>query len=100
MPAENIKCAGRRLLRNPHKFHVYFFHLASALAVIAVGTGSYDICPDMLTTHMTGRHVIDGQVALALSAVLAGIIVPAKDLTASQFDMWTRPMNLVLQPDD
>ena len=78
---------------------MYLFHPASALAVITVGTGRHDIRPDMLTAHMAGRHMIDRKAAIALAAILAGIIVTAKHLAASQLDVRTRSMNLVLQPD-
>jgi hypothetical protein len=70
---------------------VYFLHPASALAMVAVGAGSHNVCPDMLTAHVSWGHMIHSQVALALSTVLAGIIVPAKDLTAGQLDVGTRP---------
>jgi hypothetical protein len=49
---------------------------------------------------MSGSHVVHREVALALSTVLAGIIVSAKHLTASQLDVGAWPMNLVLQPND
>jgi hypothetical protein len=79
---------------------MYFLRPATALAVVAVGASRYNICPDVLPAQVTRRHVIHGQAALALSAVLAGIIIATKDLATCQFDVWTRPMNLVLQPDD
>lgn len=79
---------------------MHLFHFAPAFAVIAMGTSGDNICPDMLSAHMPGHYVIYCQVAFPLSAVLASIIVPTKDLPTSQLDVWTRPMNLVLQPDD
>src|SRR5687768_10669066 len=100
MPAKDIERACGGLFRNAQQLHMYFLYFAPTLAVITVRTGGYNVCPDVLAAHMSRCHVVYRQIALALSTILAGIIIPAKDLTASQFDMWTRPMNLVLQPDD
>jgi hypothetical protein len=44
--------------------------------------------------------MIHRQAALAFSTVLAGIIIAAKHFAACQFDVWARPMDLTLQPDD
>ena len=80
--------------------HVYFLHFASTLAMIAVRTGCHHICPDVLAAHVARHHVIHRQAAIPLSAVLAGIIIAAKNFAACQFDVWARPMNLVLQSND
>ena len=99
MPAKDIERARRGLFWNVQQFHMDFFYLASALAMVAVWAGSHNVCPNVLSAQMPWGHVIHSQVALPLSTVLASIIVTAKHLTASQFDVWTRTMNLVLQPD-
>ena len=83
MPAKDIDCAGWRLFRDTQQFHVHFFHFAPALAMIAMGAGSHNVRPDVLAAHVPWSHVIHREIALALSTVLAGIIVSAKDLTAS-----------------
>ena len=100
MLAEDVKRARRWLFRNAQELHVNFFHPAPTLPVVAMGAGSDDICPDMLTAHVPWHDMVYGQTAFALPAVLAGIIVSAKNLPAGQLDVWTRPVNLVLQPDD
>jgi len=100
MPAKDIKRACGRLFRDAQQFHVDFLHFAPALAMIAMGAGSHNVRPDVLAAHMSGSHVVHREVALALSTVLAGIIVSAKHLTASQLDVGAWPMNLVLQPND
>ena len=74
-------------------------HPAAALAMVAVRAGSHDVGPTVLAAQVPRRHVIHSQIAFALSTILASIIIAAKDLTAGQFDVWTRPMDLVLQPD-
>src|SRR5688500_3925593 len=99
MPDKDIERARRGLFRHPQQFHVYFLHLPPTLAMVAVWAGCHNVCPDVLPPQMSWRHMIHGQVALALPTVLAGIIIAAKDFTASQLDMRARPMNLVLQPD-
>jgi len=100
MPAEDIQRTRRWLSWNAQQLHMYFLDPASAFAVITVRTGCHDVCPDVLATHVSRSHVIHGQITFALSTILAGIIVPAKHLTASQLDVGARPMNLVLQPND
>ena len=99
MSAKNIESARGRLFRNPQKFHMHFLHPAPAFAMIAVRTGSYYVRPDMQAAHMAWCYMIHSETALALSAILAGIIIPPKDLAACQLDVGTRAMNLVLQPD-
>jgi hypothetical protein len=49
---------------------------------------------------MPGDYMIYRQTAFALAAVLAGIIIPPKDFTPGQLDVWARPMNLAFEPDD
>jgi polyisoprenoid-binding protein YceI len=77
---------------------VDFVYFAPTLAVVAMRAGRYDIRPNVLAAQVAWCHVIYSQIALALTAILASIIVAAKDLAASQLDVWTRPMDLVLQP--
>ena len=99
MPAEDIECACWRLFRDAQQFHMHFFHFAPALAMIAMGAGSHNVRPDVLAAHVSWSYVVHRKAALTFSTVLAGIIVSAKDLTASQLDVGAWPMNLVLQPD-
>lgn len=79
---------------------MHLFHFSPTLTMVAMRTGCYNIRPDMLTAHMTRSYMIHGQVALALSTVLTGIIVAAKNLAARQFDVGAGPVHLVLQPND
>ena len=83
-----------------NRLHVRLFHFAPTLAMVAVGAGRHDVRPDVLTAHMARDHMVHRQPAVALSTILAGIIITAKDFTPRQFDVWTRPMNLILQPND
>ena len=57
-------------------------HLAPALAVIAGGTGSNQIRPNMPAAHMAWNDMVDRQAAFAPAAVLAGIIVTTEYFTA------------------
>ena len=99
MPAKDIDCACGRLFRDTQQFHVHFLHFAPALAMIAMGAGSHNVRPDVLAAHVSWSHVVHREAALAFPTVLAGIIVSAKDLAASQLDVGAWPMNLVLQSD-
>jgi hypothetical protein len=80
--------------------HMHLLCFATTFAVIAMRAGRYDVCPDMLTTHMTRHHMIYGQIALAFSTVLTGIIVATKHFAARQLDVWARSMDLTFQPND
>lgn len=99
VPAKDVQRVRRRFFRNAHQPHVHFVYPAPTLAVVAMRAGRHDIRPNVLAAQVTWCHVIYSQIALTLTAILASIIVAAKDLTASQLDVWTRPMDLVLQPD-
>jgi hypothetical protein len=57
---------------------MYFFHPATAFAMVAVRAGCNYVGPDVLSAHVPRRDVVYGQVAIAFSTILAGIIVAAK----------------------
>lgn len=100
MPAENVGCAGRWFFWDAHQVHVHLLHSSSTFAVITMWAGGDNVCPDVLSAKMTGHDMIHSQAAVSPAAVLAGIIVPAKDLAAGQLDVGARPMNLGLQSND
>ena len=64
------------------QMHVGFIHFAPALTVIAVGTRRYQIGPNMPAAHMARDDMVDGEIAFALAAILAGIIVAAEYFAA------------------
>ena len=76
------------------------FHLAASLAVITGGAGGHQVRPDMLPAHVARNDMIDRQIALALAAILAGIIVTPKEFSARKFDTRTWSMNLRFKPND
>jgi hypothetical protein len=80
--------------------HVCFFGMPAAFAVIASGTGRHHVCPDMLTSQVSGSDVIHRQVAILPTAVLAGIIIPSKDLAPRQLDARPRATDHILKADD
>ena len=100
MPSEDIHGIRRRFLGCTQEVHVRLFHFSAPFAVVAVRARRDDIGPQVLAAHMTRDHVIHCQPAIALPAVLAGIIITPEDLPAGQFDVGTRPVDLTLQPDD
>ena len=59
-----------------------------------------DIRPKVLTAHMARDHMVHCQPAVALPAILAGIIITPEDFTPRQFDVRARSVNLTLEPDD
>ena len=79
---------------------MHLLHPAPTFAVIAVRAGCHNIRPDVLAAHMARRHMVYGQVAIALSTILTCIIIAAKHFSPRQLDVGARPMNLALQPDD
>ena len=100
MPPKDIFCIGRRFLGDMQKMHMRLFHLSASLAVITGGAGRDQIRPDMLPTHVARNDMIDRQVALALAAILAGIIVAPEKFAARELDTRTWPMDLRFQPND
>lgn len=62
------------------QFHVHLVQPAAALFVVAAGAGRHQIFPNMGPAQATGDHMIDGWVLRSLTTVLAGIVVPPKDL--------------------
>ena len=98
--AKNVGRAGGRFLGRVMQVHVRFFGVPSAFAVITSGAGRHHVCPDMLASQVSGSDVIHRQVAILPTAVLAGIIVPSKDLAASQLDARPRSADHILEADD
>jgi hypothetical protein len=80
--------------------HVRLFHFSSTLAMVAMRACRHDIRPEVLTAHMARDDMIHSQAAIALPAILAGIIITAEYFTPCELDMRARSMNLILQPDD
>jgi hypothetical protein len=78
--------------------HVDFFQAATAFAVIAARARSHNVVPHVLAALVARLDMIDCKAAVAPAAVLAGIIIPAEDLPAGQFDPGTGPMDLLFKP--
>jgi len=55
--------------------------LPAAFAVVAVRAGCHDVGPDMLAAEMPRSDVVDCQPAVVSAAILASIIIPAKNFT-------------------
>ena len=80
--------------------HMNFFNLASAFTVVAVWACCHHVRPFVLSAHMARDHVVNRHAPFALPAVLTGIIVAAKYLTARQLYARSRTVDLHLQPND
>lgn len=53
--------------------------------MVASLTGGHDIFPCVLATLATGNDVVKCQIGAAGTAILAGVAVPLKDLSAREF---------------
>jgi len=82
------------------KMHVRLFHFSPSFAVIAVRACRDDIRPQVRASHVARDHMVHCQPAVALPAILAGIIITSEDFPSRQFDVRPRSMNLTLEPDD
>ena len=74
--------------------------LPAAFAMVAVRASCYNVRPDVLAAEMPGCNVVDRQSAVVSTAVLASIIIPAKDFTSCQFNMYSRSVDLQFEADD
>ena len=59
-----------------------FIHAATAFAVIAWRAGRDQVRPNVLAPHVSRNNMIERQVHVPFAAILAGIIIAAKDLPA------------------
>ncbi len=79
--------------------HTGFHEGAASLAVVAARAGSDNVFPGVPAIEVTRHHVIHRQNGSNLTAILAGVIVAAKDLTPVEGHLWVRGMDHVLQAD-
>jgi hypothetical protein len=79
---------------------VNFFQFSSTFAMVAVWTGSNNICPQVFSPQVFGPNMVNGQVVGMPPTILACIPVPAKDLPAGQLDLQAGTVNHLFQPDD
>ena len=97
---KNIISVDRRLLWNMEQVHVDFPQLAAALAMVAGRTGGNYIGPDMLSTQVFGQDMVHRQFTSVTPAVLAGVVITAKDLPAGQLDLQAWTVDHLIQADD
>jgi hypothetical protein len=67
---------------------------AAALPVVADGTRGDHVRPSVQAALVAGHNVVDREAAFAATAILAGKIVPPKNLSAGQFHVGSRASNL------
>ena len=68
--------------------------------MVAGRAGCDHIGPDVFSAHVFGKDMVHGQVAGVTPAVLAGVIIAAKNLPAGQLDLQAWTVDHLLQPDD
>jgi hypothetical protein len=81
------------------QMHVDLIHPAPTFAMITAWACRYNIRPGMLSSQVPGNDMVHGQATIAPAAILAGIIIAAKDFSPGQLYVRTRSMNLGLQPN-
>jgi hypothetical protein len=80
--------------------HLDLLQRAPSFAVIAGGTGSYEIFPGMQPAQPARDHVIDGEESEFLAAILAGELIPAQDLSFREAYCEARPLDHSIQADN
>ena len=68
--------------------------------MITAGASGDNIPPGMRSAKVPGNDVVDGQVNSVLTAILAGIVIPAKDFTPGKTDRWAGAVDHFLKADD
>jgi hypothetical protein len=100
VPTKYVVSTGRRYLWGVQQGHLGFPQLPSTFAMVAGWTRSNHICPHMFATQVFGPNMVNGQIAGMSSAVLAGILITAKDFPAGQFNLQARAMDHLIQTND
>jgi len=80
--------------------HVSFFQRAAAFDSIAMDAGCYHIGPGMFTAQFPGNYVIQCKIAILFSTILAGVAIAPEDLMPGKWDLETRTLDHMFQPDD
>jgi len=88
-----------RVFRRSQGIHAGLFRRHAAFEMVAARTGCDEIVPVRFAAQVARDNVVDRQVVRLPAAVLAGVIIPAEDLLASQFDDGARPFDHLSQAD-
>lgn len=81
------------------QMHAGFGEGAPSFVVIAGRAGCDNVLPDVTAIKMARHHVIHRQNGSDLAAILAGVIIAAKDLAPVERHLRVRSMDHVLQAD-
>jgi hypothetical protein len=54
----------------------------------------------MFASEVAWDDMVDREVSHVLTTILAGVIIPAKDLTFGELDPWARAVDHFFQPDN
>lgn len=100
VPTEEIGCAGRGFLGQMKKVHMHLVQIMAAFVMVTGRAGSHHVRPGVLPSLVPGLYMVQGQVTVPAAAVLAGIIVAAKDLPTGEFYPRPGSMDLFFQTDD
>ena len=68
--------------------------------MVAAWAGSNQIVPFVFSALAARDNVVDSQLRSALTAILAGVIVPPEDFPLVKFYPYTRSFDHAFKPDD
>lgn len=80
--------------------HFRFLEGMPAFEVVATAACCYQIRPDFLAAQVARKDMIYRQRCSALAAILASIIIPAKNFAPGKFDSWPGTVYHVIQTDN
>ncbi len=89
-----------RFFRRACQFHPGLGYRFAALAVVAALAGAHQVVPGVRPGLAARDYVVEGEVARAYAAILAGIIVADEYLFAAEAGARVRSPDEVLQADD
>lgn len=78
----------------------HLLHCLVTLLCVALAAAADQILPVPFSPHSSGRHVVDGELADRLTAVLAGVVVAGEDGPAGQAQPGGGALDAVLQTHD
>ncbi len=79
--------------------HMDLVEHSSALFHIALRACSDEVAPRMSASKVSWNNVVDGELFIRFSTVLARITIPAEDLLLGKTDAWSWPLDHIPQPN-
>jgi hypothetical protein len=80
--------------------HLRLFNRPPTFTMIAMGAGSHQVVPGMVTPQVAWNDVVNREVRYMLTAILAGIVIPPQDFALGQLNLGSRAVDHLFQADD